>query len=143
MNDMVRSNKDNYDELSDIVRKFCADRLYDLERGLRPYIDGSFGEIQPGHLSGYVSVLRELAKLYNAHKPPRPDDELLPRAAVEAMLHAAQLEAQARMEEAVAAAQEQVRRELLEARTVSIEAAKSTALAKLQELKVRVPQRRG
>lgn len=136
-------NNDNYDEISDIVRKFCAERFYELERSLRPWIDGSFGDIQPGHVNGYVAVLRELARLYNSHKPPRPDDELLPRAAVEQMLAAAQLEAQQRMDEAVAAAELRVRLELESARALSIEAAKSTALAKLQELQTRGSEQRG
>jgi len=136
MNDVARNNS-NYDEISDIVRKFCADRLYELERSLRPWIDGSFGEIQPGHLNGYVAVLRELAKLYNSHKPPRPDDELLPRAAVEQMLEAVRLEAAVQLQEAVTAAELRVRLELESARVQSIEAAKSTALAKLQQLQTR------
>lgn len=133
----IMHNSASYDEISDIVRKFCADRLYEAERALRPWIDGSFGDVQPGHVTGYVTVLRELARLYNSHKPPRPDDDLLPRAAVEQMLAAAQLEAQQRVDEAVAATELRVRMELESARANSIEAAKSTALAKLQQLQTR------
>lgn len=136
MSDIMR-NTDNHDDISDAVRRFCAERLYELERSLRPWIDGSFGDINPGHVGGYVSVLRELGRLYQTHQPPRLDDSMLPRKQVEQMLQAAQLEAEARIEAAVREAEERVRMEIAASSAKSIESAKQTALTKLQMLQER------
>jgi hypothetical protein len=137
MSDLIH-NPNNYDEISDIVRKFCADRLYDLERSLRPWIDGSFGDISPAHITGYVSVLRELGRLYEAQKRPRQDQGLSLKE-VEAMLQAAREEADARIQAAVVETELRVRQELEAAATKSIESAKQTALAKLTQLQQRTP----
>lgn len=126
----------SYDDISDYVRRFCAERLYELEKSLRPWIDGSFGDISPAHLHGYTTVLRELGRLYEAHKRPR-QDEGVPLAQVEAMLQREREAAEARMAEAVAAAEARVRVELAASETKSIETAKQTALTKLQMLRER------
>lgn len=130
-------NIDDHDEISNVVRGFIAERLYELERALRPWINGEFGDIAPGHLSGYVSVLRELGRLYQTHKPPRRDDDAVPAAQVAQMLAAVQQEAQMRLEAAVAEAELRVRLELEASRTMSIESARQTALTKLQMLRER------
>lgn len=130
-------NRQNYDEISEIVRKFCAERLYETERALRPWINGDFGDINPGHVTSYIGILRELARLYNAHKPPRQDEQLLSAAEVAQMLEAAQREAEARVEAAVLEAELRVRQELEAASTKSIESAKTAALTKLQMLQER------
>lgn len=136
MSDIMRNTED-YDNISDAVRRFCAERLYECEKALRPWIDGSFGDITPGHVNGYVSILRELGRLYQTHKPPRQDDSMLPKAQVEQMLAAAQLEAEARIEAAVLEAEQRVRVELAASSAKSIESAKTTALTKLQMLRER------
>lgn len=130
-------NIENYDEISDIVRRFCAEQLYEAERSLRPWINGSFGDINPGHMSAYISILRELARLYNAHKPPRPDGQLLDAAEVAKMLETAQREAEARIQAAVLETEQRIRHELAAASAKSIESAKTAALTKLQELQER------
>jgi hypothetical protein len=131
---------DNFDNVSDNVRHFCAQRLYELEQGLRPWVDGSFGEILPGHLNGYLGVLKELANLYEAHKRPRRDEELVPAAKVAALL----AEAEARMQAAVAVAIEEtearLRQELESGVKLSIEQAKTTVLSRLSVLQERVPR---
>jgi hypothetical protein len=129
-------NKDNYDEISDIVRRFCTERLYELEKTLRPYIDGSFGEVSPPHTNSYIVLLRELARLYEAHKRPKQDDSI-PTRQVEAMLEQLRQEADARMQAAVVEAEQRVRAELQAASTKSIESAKQAALTKLTELQNR------
>lgn len=130
-------NIENYDEISDAVRRFCAEQLYNAERALRPWVNGDFGDITPAHMSAYVTVLRELARLYNAHKPPRPDGQLLDAAEVAKMLAAAQQEAEARIEAAVVEAELRVRAELQAASAKSIETSKTAALTKLQQLRER------
>lgn len=127
----------NYDDISDNVRRFCAERLYELERSLRPWIDGSFGDVSPPHVTAYVTTLRELGRLYEAHKRPRRDDEAIPMKQVEAMLQAEREAADARMTEAVTLARMQLRLELEAAREVSLETAKQTALSKLTQLQQR------
>lgn len=133
MSDLVPSN---YDDISNRVRLFCAERLYELERGLRPWIDGSFGEVSPAHVTVYLGTLRELGRLYEAQKRPRMD-EGVPMKQVEQMLEAARIDAEARTQAAVLEAETRVRLEL-EARTAkSIEAAKHAALTKLELLRER------
>lgn len=127
----------DYDTISDNVRRFCAERFYELERSLRPWIDGSFGDISPAHISGYVSVLRELGRLYEAQKRPRTDEGQLSVKQVEAMLAAAREEADARIAAAVLETELRVRHELETAQTKSIESARETALAKLTQLQQR------
>lgn len=134
---------DSYDNVSENVRHFCAQRLYELERGLRPWVDGSFGEILPGHLSGYLGVIKELANLYEAHKRPRQDSEVIPAAKVALLLAEAEARMQAALEAAVEATEARVRRELEAGERVSIEAAKAAVLSRLSALAEKVPQTRG
>lgn len=136
MSDLIH-NIENYDDLSDAVRRFCAEQLYGAERSLRPWINGSFGDINPGHMSAYVTILRELARLYQAHKPPRQDDDAIPAAQVQQLLETAQREAEARIEAAVLETELRVRMELEASSAKSIESAKQTALMKLQQLQER------
>lgn len=126
----------DYDTISDNVRRFCAERLYELERGLRPWIDGSFGDVSPPHVTAYVTTLRELGRLYEAHKRPR-QDEAVPMKQVELMLQAVRDEAEARMQAAVVEAEARVRHELEASVSKSIESAKQTAMTKLLQLQTR------
>jgi len=127
----------DYDAISDTVRAFCADRLYDLERSLRPLVDGSFGEVLPGHLNGYLGVLRELAKLYEAHKRPRDAEALVPVGKVQQLLAAAEDAWSQRLEQAVQEAKDQVRMEIAGGQQLSIQAAKDTVSSKLTALSQR------
>lgn len=133
----VQRNTDNYDDISDYVRRFCAEKLYELEKALRPWIDGSFGDISPPHVTGYVSVIKELGRLYGVTRPPRPTDDMLPREAVEQMLEAVRMESDARIQAAVAETELRVRLELQASTAKSIESAKQTALTKLEQLQTR------
>lgn len=124
----------DYDTIGNTVRHFCTERLYELERSLRPLVDGSFGEIIPGHLQGYLGVLKELAKLYQAHKPPRDLEELVPVNKVQQLLARMSEQHEQQLLEAVEAAEVRVRLELAQGERVGIEAAKSTVLEKLKML---------
>lgn len=51
------------------VRRYCAEQLRQLVEAMKPYVDGSFGDIMPGHVGAYVSALKELARLYAPGRP--------------------------------------------------------------------------
>jgi hypothetical protein len=135
--DMLPRDTIDYDAVSDQVRRFCAERLYELERGLRPLVDGSFGEILPGHLNGYLTCLKELGKLYEVHKRPHELSQLVPMAKVEAVIAGIREQHERELVEAVAAAEERARIELASGQQLSIKAAKSTVLARLHDLERR------
>lgn len=127
----------NYDDVSEGVRRFCAERLYELEKSLRPLVDGTFGEVLPGHLAAYLSALRQLGALYQTTKAPRALQDLVPMAKVQEILagmaerHALEVAA------AVAAAEERVRHEISQGSKRSIEGAKTTVLTRLMDLEKR------
>lgn len=108
---------DDYDLMSAAVRGFCTERLRDLEKTLRPYVDGSFGEIERQHLSGYLSVLKELRTLWRAGERPVPRDTepMMPVAAVEKLMLEAAAAAEAEREAAVAQAVAEAEARMLEA----------------------------
>lgn len=134
---MVRTEPMDHDGLSEQVRRFCAERYYELEKTLRPLVDNSFGEVLPGHLAGYIATLRELGRLYQTAKPPRDLQNLIPAAKVAEILagiearHLLELEAM-RLE-----TEERVRMETSAGASISIQAAQSTVLTKLLELEKR------
>jgi hypothetical protein len=132
----VQNNVDtvDYDALSEGVRRFCAERLYELERSLRPMVDGSFGEVLPGHLNGYLTAIRALGKLYQTDKPPRDVANLVPMVKVQELLARMEAAHDQAVREAVAATESRVRRELANGAVLSIQAAKETVSAKLAEL---------
>jgi len=127
----------NYDDIAEGVRHFIAERLYALEQGLRPLVDGSFGEVLPGHLAGYLSAVRQLGKLYQVEKPPRSLQNLIPMDKVQEILAGMAAEHEQAIRLAVAAAEARVRAELSSGQQLSIRAAKSTVLSKLHELESR------
>lgn len=131
---------DSYDNVTENVRRFCAERLYELERGLRPFVDGTFGDILPGHLSGYLGVVKELANLYEAHKRPRAEQDVVSASKVAALLAEAEARMQAAVQAAVAETEIRVRRELASGEKLSIETAKTTVLSRLSQLQEKMPQ---
>lgn len=126
-----------YGDVAEGVRRFCAERLYELERALRPLVDNSFGEVLPGHLAGYVAVIRSLTRLYQLDRAPRELEQTVPVAKVQQLL-AGMAEQHAReLQDAVEQAEARVRAELSQGTTLSIESAKSLVLGKLEELSSR------
>jgi hypothetical protein len=93
---------DDYDKLSENVRRYCAQKLVALEASLEPYINGELGDISPAHVTAYITLLKELGRLYGVQKPPRDPDAMIPAAKVAQLLEAAQLQTQAMVAQAVA-----------------------------------------
>ena len=139
--DIIPTPRDqvDYDAISDTVRNFCAERLYELEKSLRPLVDGTFGEVLPGHLSGYLSTLKDLAKLYEAHKRPHDLANMIPAVKVQQLLEATHEQWERKLTEEIARTEERVRMEVANGSQRSIESAKSLVLARLNDLESRGP----
>lgn len=135
--DMIKRDSVNYDEVSNNVRLFCAERYYELEKALRPLIDGSFGEQQPGHLAAYLACVRQLGKLYQAENPPRDLEQTIPASKVQQILAGIREQHELEMAAAVAEAEARIRAELTLGTRKSVTAAKETVSSRLLELESR------
>lgn len=127
----------NYEDIAEGVRRFATERLYELERGLRPLVDGSFGEVLPGHLNAYLGLLRELGRIYQLSKPPRALQDLIPMDKVQELLAGMRDQHARELAEAVALAETRARIEAASAQKLSIEAARNTVSTRLMELEQR------
>lgn len=137
MSDMLRVDKVDYDDVAEGVRRFCAERLYELEKTLRPLVDNTFGEVLPGHLAGYLALIRQLGGLYQTHKPPRELQNTVPMTKVQELLARMEVAKELEIQAAVAAAEARVRSELESGSKRSVLQAQATVSAKLLELEAR------
>lgn len=135
--DMMRQEPLDYGDIAENVRRFTAERLYELEKTLRPMVDGTFGEVLPGHLNGYLGVIKELGRLYQLSKPPRALQDLIPMDKVTEILAGMRAEHARELAAAVAAAEHRVRMELESGTRVSVQQAQTTVLTKLLQLESR------
>jgi hypothetical protein len=133
-------DKINYDDIAEGVRHFCAERLYELEKSLRPLVDGSFGDVVPGHLTGYLNTLRQLGKLYQVEAPPRALRDLVPMDKVQEIIAGIRAEHERVLAIAVAEAEARVRMELTSGQKLSVQAAKATVETKLLQLASRASE---
>lgn len=131
--DMEKHHMD-FDDISEGVRRFASERLYELERSLRPLVDGTFGEVLPGHLNAYLTCLKELGRLYQTHQPPRALRNLVPMDKVTELLAGMKAQLELEKEQAVQLAEARVRAELSSGQKLSIQSAKATVLDKLEVL---------
>lgn len=127
----------DYDDIAEGVRRFCAERLYELEKGLRPLVDGTFGEVLPGHLASYVATIRQLGKLYQVEKPPRALQNLVPMEKVEQLLAGMREQHEEAVRREVELAEARIRAELSSGEKLSIKAAQDQVLSKLLMLESR------
>lgn len=139
----MRRDKVDYEDISDKVRDFCAQRLYELEKSLRPLVDGTFGEVLPGHLAAYLTALRQLGRLYQTDKPPMALQNMVPMSKVQEILAGMSARHEAELAAAGAAAEEKVRRELAAGSAVSVATAQTTVLTRLLELESHRPDASG
>ena len=135
---MAKRDPVNYDDIRETVRNFCAEKLYELEKSLRPLVDGTFGEVLPGHLAAYLAAVRQLAKLYQAEKPPTDLENLIPAAKVTEILAGMKEQHERDLERVAAETEARVRRELSTGAQLSISAARSVVTARLDEMGQRV-----
>lgn len=69
MDEMVKA--DTYEQIQESLRPYLAQNLKVMFDALRPYVDGSFGEVAPAHAAAAVAVLRELGRLYRVAEIPK------------------------------------------------------------------------
>lgn len=131
---------DDYDTISNQVRHLCAQKLIALEERLAPFVSGDYGDINPGHAAAYISLIKELGRLYEAHKRPRDREDHIPASKVTAMLEAAQERAEQLAAQAAHEAEVRVRAELEADTTKSIESAKTNVLERLARIGQPDPQ---
>lgn len=139
MNDMNRVDRVDYDDVAEGVRRFCAERLYELEKSLRPLADGTFGEVLPGHLAGYLALVKQLGALYQVHKPPRELQNTMPTSRVQEILARMEQRHELEVAAAVAQAEERVRAQIALGSSTTVNQAKQTVFSKLLELEGRSP----
>jgi len=123
----------NYDDISNQVRQLIAQKYVALEATLHPYISGDYGDPVPGHLQAYITLLKELGRLYEVQKRPREEGSSIPAAQVAQMLEAAQERQELAVAAAVEAARLELRRELEEAKVVDLEDARNKVIARLRK----------
>lgn len=123
----------DYGQQQQAMRLFLTQRYRELERALRPWTDGSLGEIAPAPLAAYVTLLRDLGKLWQAHQRPE-DEDRIPAAQVQQMLEALEARMLAERDAAVAAAVEAERRALESSEAVAADVARSKVLARLGDV---------
>lgn len=135
-----------YDDIQLKMRQFAAHRLMEIIESMKPAVaealQDSLQDLEPGRIQAHVallklhtSLIKELGLLYRVQDRPREErQDTVPLVQVQQMLDAAQ----ARMDEAVAAAteagrelgrQEQQQREVL-----SLQAARQRLRGSLQAL---------
>lgn len=152
--DLVHTPQD-YDQVSENVRIFSAQRFTELIRTLQPHVAEALADpdglhdMEPGRILAHVALtklqvtlIKELGALYRVQQEPRRDEEQsIPASRVEAMLLQAQEAAEARIAAAVAEAAEQARRDVLEQLSqreqLSLEQARTRVAASLERLKQR------
>lgn len=130
--DLVK--QDNYDQMSAQIRFYCAQKLITLEAALVGYVNGELGDPQPGHLQAYVSILKELGRLYGVQQRPRDPEDMIPARKVEELILQERERGARELAEAVACARIEALRELETKAAKSLESAKSQVLGKLQGL---------
>lgn len=75
MSDMVRLTPEQHEELAQQMRLANTARIKGVIDSLEPYVDGSAGAINPGHVTAYLKAVRELGLLWHAYDKPAGSDE--------------------------------------------------------------------
>lgn len=65
--------KDEWELLTRQIRGYNLARLRELLDTLGPYVDGSFGSINPAHVKVYLQALRELGMVGRIYAPPKEE----------------------------------------------------------------------
>lgn len=137
MNMMQSMDQIDYGDIAEGVRRFAAERLYELEKTLRPLVDGSFGEVLPGHLNGYLALLKDLGRLYQLQQPPRYLQDMVPSSKVQEILAGMEERHRREIAEAERLVEMRVRAELSSGQQLSIEAARTQVMSRLSDLESR------
>lgn len=126
---------DDYDKISQEVRRYCAQKYVALAETLLPYVNGDMGEITPGHAAAYINLVKELGRLYGAQKPPRDPEAMIPASKVQALMAAAAQSTEQQIQAAVAEAEARIRREIAAQSADDMEQARKAVLSRLEQVK--------
>jgi hypothetical protein len=139
---------DDYDQLTDTVRKFSAQRLMEMIEALRPFIAEILQDPEGVHdleanrilaytslLKLHTSLIKDLGHLYRAHMPPPRQDDAIPAELVTRMLEDAAQRHQAELETAIAQAEARTRAALEQAAQHSLQAARDQVRTQIAALR--------
>lgn len=71
MSDLVRMSPEDFEHAKEQVRMTLTAKYKQVLDSLEPYVDGSFGSIQPAHVTAYLKAGRELGLLWKSYDPPQ------------------------------------------------------------------------
>lgn len=126
---------DDYDKISQEVRRYCAQKYLALAEALQPYISGELGDITPGHATAYINLIKELGRLYKVQAPPRDPEAMIPASKVQQLLQEAALTAERAVQAAVADTEARIRREIAAQSEGDLELARREVLARLEQVR--------
>lgn len=126
---------DDYDQISEQVRRYCAQKYLALAEALHPYVSGEHGDITPGHAGAYINLIKELGRLYKVQSAPRDPEAMIPASKVQALLQEAALSAERQVQAAVAAAEDRVRKEIAAQSEGDLDLARSQVLSRLEQIR--------
>lgn len=72
MSPVELSEEEYWRRETEAARRFNTAKIRELLDALQPYVDGSFGPINPGHAVTYLRALNELGKLWRVYDKPVP-----------------------------------------------------------------------
>lgn len=126
---------DDYDKISQEVRRYCAQKYLALAEALQPYVSGELGDITPGHATAYINLVKELGRLYQVQKPPRDPEAMIPASKVQALLQAAEARIESAAAAAAAEAEARVRKEIAAQSAGDLAVARSQVLSRLEQIR--------
>lgn len=126
---------DDYDKISQEVRRYCAQKLVALEANLIGYVNGEYGDPTPGHITAYTNLIKELGRLYKVQAAPRDPEAMIPASKVQQLLEAANTRQEQAVAAAVAEAEARIMRQLAAQSAGDMEQARTQVLARLQQVK--------
>lgn len=74
MTDMLPAGVDELERMKAVVRHHNTDKIKGVLATLEPYVDGSFGPVQPGHVRVYLEALKALGQLWRVYAPVPPPE---------------------------------------------------------------------
>lgn len=125
---------DDYDKISAEVRRYCAQKLMSLEATLVSYVNGDLGDAQPGHVTAYINLIKELGRLYKAQAAPRDPEAMIPASKVQALLAAAEARIEQAVADAVAHTEARMRLQIQAAQDSDMVQARNQVMARLEQL---------
>lgn len=74
---MVPIGEDEFKALTEQVRQHNSVKIRELLAGLEPYVDGSYGPVNPAHVRAYLEALKALGQLWRVFDKPEAKAEVV------------------------------------------------------------------